>query len=65
MSVLSRPASTPCVGKCSHNVGDDICRGCGRTIPEVRDWNSYTPEQKAEVMARCRVRKTGLSYVAP
>ena len=45
MSVLSRP-NTPCRGLCSHNVGDYICRGCGRTVEEVRDWNSYTPEQR-------------------
>lgn len=44
----------PCRGRCSHNVGDDICRGCGRTVEEVRDWNSYSPEQKKAVMERIR-----------
>lgn len=57
MSVLSRP-NTPCRGLCSHNVGDYICRGCGRTVEEVRDWNSYTPEQrKAAALAAKERRK--------
>lgn len=51
MSVMrpNRPDSSPCVGRCSHNVGDDICKGCGRTVAEVCSWNSFTPEQKIEV----------------
>lgn len=62
MSVMrpNRPDSSPCVGRCSHNVGDDICKGCGRTIPEVRDWNQYSAEQKIEVkaIAKGRIIKT-------
>lgn len=62
MSVMrpNRPDSSPCVGRCSHNVGDDICKGCGRTIPEVRDWNQLTSEQKIEVkaIAKGRITKT-------
>lgn len=48
---LNTPRLTPCVGRCSHNVGDILCRGCNRTIEEVRDWNTYTDEQKRAVMA--------------
>jgi len=51
MSTLTTPRLTPCVGRCSHNVGDILCRGCKRTIEEVRDWNTYTDEQKRAVMA--------------
>lgn len=56
MSVLSRP-STPCVGRCFHSVGDEICRGCGRTIEEVRDWNAYTPEKRRAVMVQLAARR--------
>ncbi len=48
---LNAPRLTPCVGRCSHNVGDILCRGCNRTIEEVRDWNTYTDDQKRAVMA--------------
>lgn len=41
---------TPCVGRCSHCVGDYICRGCGRTVEQVRDWNTYSDEEKLRVM---------------
>lgn len=55
MSVL-RPRTTPCIGRCSHNVGDDLCKGCGRTIEEVRDWNTYSTEQKLQKMEELKQR---------
>lgn len=58
MSVLrpNKPDSSPCIGRCSHNVGDDICKGCGRTIPEVRDWNGMQPEEKIKIKAVAKRR---------
>jgi predicted Fe-S protein YdhL (DUF1289 family) len=55
--VLARP-DTPCVGRCSHCVGDEVCRGCGRTIEEVRDWNTYTHEQRKVAMRAAKERKS-------
>lgn len=52
---------SPCIGKCSCTLGDDVCRGCGRTAEQVRDWNGYTEEQKAEVLRELR-RPEGLGY---
>ena len=51
MSVMrpNKPDSSPCIGRCSHNVGDDICKGCGRTVDEVLYWNTYPSEKKIEV----------------
>lgn len=51
--------SSPCIGKCSHNVGDYICKGCGRTVEEVRDWNNLSPEFKIAVkeLAKWRLGK--------
>jgi predicted Fe-S protein YdhL (DUF1289 family) len=44
---------SPCVGICSTtNVGDDICRGCGRTAVEVIDWNGYTDQEKIAINKR-------------
>ena len=56
MSILTRP-DTPCRGICSHCVGDDICRGCGRTVAEVRDWNTYTHDQRKAAMQAAKERK--------
>jgi predicted Fe-S protein YdhL (DUF1289 family) len=60
MSVLrpNKPDSSPCRGICSHNVGGDVCTGCGRTVAEVRDWNLYSSEQKIEVKQEC-LRRLG------
>ena len=33
-------ADNPCIGVCSTAQGmDKVCRGCGRTTLEIRDWN--------------------------
>lgn len=47
---------TPCVGRCSHNVGDVLCRGCGRSVEEVRDWNTYSDERKAQLIEELKTR---------
>ncbi len=47
----------PCRNKCSHSVGDAICKGCGRTLEEVRDWGTYSPEKKQLILEQIEVRK--------
>lgn len=59
MSVLGRPNkadSTPCVGKCSHNTGGDVCKGCGRTVKEVCEWLGMTSDEKIAVKKQARAR---------
>lgn len=56
MSVLARP-ETPCCGLCSHCVGDDICRGCGRTVEEARDWNTYSARERGMVRELAGLRR--------
>jgi predicted Fe-S protein YdhL (DUF1289 family) len=53
---MARSKTTPCVGKCSHNVGDDICKGCNRTIAEVRDWNTFSVAEKIARMEELKTR---------
>ena len=50
MSILGNSETVACKGVCSHAVGDDVCRGCGRTVEQVRDWNSYSREQKIDII---------------
>ena len=57
MPVLNTKPLTPCAGRCSHNVGDEICRGCGRTVEEVRDWNTYSDDEKRAIMAQLPERR--------
>jgi predicted Fe-S protein YdhL (DUF1289 family) len=48
---------TPCVGRCSTSLGDDICKGCYRTYKEVIDWNGCTDEQKSQILLNVKKRK--------
>lgn len=41
---------SPCIGVCSTTLGDDTCRGCGRTLEQIRDWGAYTNEQRSKIM---------------
>lgn len=40
----------PCRGLCTTSTGDYQCKGCGRTLDEIRDWNTYTAEEKRKLM---------------
>jgi predicted Fe-S protein YdhL (DUF1289 family) len=42
----------PCIAICSTSQGDAVCKGCGRSFDEVRDWQVYTPAQKRAVWRR-------------
>lgn len=61
MSVLGKRTihSSPCVGICSATaLGDSICKGCGRTAEEVRDWNGYGHALKERINKRLSLRST-------
>lgn len=49
--------STPCVGICSTSHGDYVCRGCKRFFNEVRDWQSFAPNQRELVLDRLATLK--------
>mgnify|MGYP001168100814 FL=1 len=47
-------SSSPCVGTCSvTQFGTRICKGCGRTEEEIRDWNSYSDTKKKLIVINC------------
>ena len=41
-------SNSPCVGKCSTSMApfDETCKGCGRSVEEIRDWETYTDLDK-------------------
>ena len=43
---------TPCVQVCRIDVELRVCSGCGRTIDEIREWTSYTEEERMAIMKR-------------
>jgi predicted Fe-S protein YdhL (DUF1289 family) len=42
----------PCIAICSTSQGDAVCKGCGRSFDEVRDWQDDTPAQQRAVWRR-------------
>ena len=53
---------TPCIAICSTNQGDAVCKGCGRTEDEVRQWLSLTPFAKRAVWHRITQAQTAWRF---
>lgn len=49
MGIHDRDPLNPCIGVCSVTGlnCDIVCKGCGRTIEEHRDWGTYSNTTKA------------------
>ena len=43
---------TPCVGICKIDKETQICKGCSRTVEEIRMWSRYTDIERMDVMRR-------------
>jgi len=56
-----RPDS-PCIAICSTTAGDDICRGCGRTLEEISNWIFMGPDEREVVWRRIETERTALRY---
>lgn len=46
-----RPFS-PCIARCSTALGDEVCRGCGRTFAEVARWVAMNEAEREFVWQR-------------
>ena len=53
---------TPCIAVCSTAQGDAVCKGCGRTEDEVRDWPALSPFAKRAVWRRITLDGTALRF---
>ena len=52
----------PCIAICSTSQGDAVCKGCGRTEDEVRDWPALSPWAKRAVWRRITRESTALRF---
>ena len=53
---------SPCIAICSTAQGDNICKGCGRTFDEVRDWPQLDPFTKRAVWRRIQLDATAWRF---
>lgn len=42
---------SPCIDVCAFDGRTGWCRGCGRTVPEIRAWKKAQPHQQRRVVA--------------
>lgn len=54
--------NSPCIGKCTTPLGDDICKGCHRTYKEIIEWNGYSDDHKYKVIESVKKRKDILLF---
>ena len=57
---MTRPDS-PCIALCD-TLYKDVCSGCGRHYLEVANWNTYSPELKAEIWSRIETEGTAKRF---
>lgn len=41
---------TPCVKICVIDQGSGLCTGCGRNLPEIARWGSFSSEERRRIM---------------
>lgn len=47
---------SPCVRNCCLDA-DDICLGCGRSLPEIVSWGSADDTTRKAILASAKARK--------
>ena len=48
---------SPCLGICLMNPATRMCRGCLRTIDEIRGWYEASAAEKRAILARLAARR--------
>jgi predicted Fe-S protein YdhL (DUF1289 family) len=61
----SPPANdSPCIALCSTALGDNVCRGCGRTFIEVAEWSAMPASDKSVIWASLPARSHAIAVAA-
>jgi len=53
------PPASPCLGICLMDPATRMCRGCLRTIDEIRAWYDASAAEKRVILARLDQRRRG------
>ena len=52
----------PCIAICSTSQGDDVCKGCGRSVDEVQRWTTMSPAEKRHTWRRITQEATAWRF---
>ena len=59
MTTSDAPPASPCLGICLMDPATRMCRGCLRTIDEIRAWYEASAVEKRAILARLDARRHG------
>ncbi len=48
---MAEAVPSPCVQICTLDPAGTLCLGCGRTLAEIGEWASASPERQREIVA--------------
>lgn len=51
-----KPWDSPCKRNCTTQFGGDVCKGCGRTVEEIRIFNSQDRDSRMAINERAKKR---------
>jgi len=58
MSDNTVEVQSPCIGVCSIDETTGFCRGCYRTIPEIRAWWDMQPAEQQSLLSVLETRQS-------
>ena len=57
MTTSEVPPPSPCLGICLMDPATRMCRGCLRTVEEIRAWYGASAAEKWAILARLETRR--------
>jgi uncharacterized protein len=65
MSIIEArlPLETPCIDVCEIDANSGLCAGCGRSLDEITNWASMSPEERRTIMAILPARQAQAARV--
>ena len=60
VTAIDAPPASPCLGICLMDPATRTCRGCLRTIDEIRAWYEASAAEKRAILARLDQRRRGM-----
>ena len=59
VTTIDAPPASPCLGICLMDPATRMCRGCLRTVDEIRAWYEASAAEKRGILARLEARRRG------
>ena len=54
---LQTPVPSPCISLCEMDPRSGLCRGCLRTIPEIKAWKGLSRKEQMALLVELDIRR--------